>query len=82
MSSEAKAGGGDAGGIALIGAVGVAAIFYQAGGGVGFVPKELKGGAFNAFQEFVFFASEAVFCGVVLKQRWALSRLLGSRSGA
>jgi hypothetical protein len=49
MSSKSKTGGGDAGGIALIGAVGVAAIFYQAGDGVGLVPKELEGGAFNTF---------------------------------
>ena len=49
MGCEAEASGRDAGGIALIGAVGVAAIFYQAGDGVGLVPKELEGGALNTF---------------------------------
>src|ERR1700736_4655473 len=78
MSSESEAGGSDAGSIALIGAVGVAAIFYQAGGGVGLVPEKLEGSALDTFQEFVFFASETIFCGVVLKQRRVLGRLLGN----
>ena len=79
MSGESETGGCDAGDIALIGAVGVAAIFYQAGGGVGLVPKELEGGAFNTFEEFIFVTSKAVFCGVVLKQWRALGRLLRLR---
>src|ERR1700730_1610207 len=79
MSSEAEAGGSDAGGVALIGAIGVAAIFYEAGGWVGLVPKELEGGAFNTLQEFVFVASEAVLCWVVLKQRRTLGGLLRNR---
>src|SRR6202030_3644397 len=79
MSSEAEAGGRDAGDIALIGAVGVAAIFYQAGHGVGLIPKELEGGAFHTFEEFVFVTSEAVLGGVVLKERRSLGRLLWSR---
>jgi hypothetical protein len=79
MSSEPKAGGCDAGGIALVGAVSVAAIFYQAGDRVGLVPKELEGGAFNTFEEFVFVTGEAVFGGVVFEQRGTLGWLLGRR---
>jgi hypothetical protein len=60
----------------------VTAIFYQTGDGVGLVPKELEGGAFNTFQEFIFVASKAVLCGVVLKQRGALGRLLWLGLGA
>src|ERR1700737_2401428 len=79
MSSQSEAGGSDAGSIALIGAVGVTAIFNQAGGRVGFVPKELEAGALDAFQEFVFVTSEAVLCGIVLKQRGPLGGLLWDR---
>jgi hypothetical protein len=55
----------------------VAAIFYQTGYGVGLVPKELEGGAFDAFEEFVFVTGEAVLCGVVFEQRGTLGWLLG-----
>jgi hypothetical protein len=79
MSSEAEASGRDASGITLIGAVSVAAIFNQAGDGVGLVPKELEGGAFDTFEEFIFVTSEAVLGGVVFKERRALGRLLWSR---
>ena len=79
MSSESETSGGDAGDIALIGAVSVAAIFYQAGGGVGLVPKELEGGAFNTFQELIFVTGKAVLGGVVLKKWGTLGRLLRLR---
>jgi hypothetical protein len=76
MSGEPETGGSDAGGIALIGAVGVATVFYQAGGGVGLVPEKLEAGALYTFEEFIFVTGEAVLCGVILKQWGALGRLL------
>src|ERR1700693_109759 len=76
MSGKSETGGSDAGDIALICAVSVAAIFYQPSSGIGLVPKELEAGAFNTFQEFIFVTSEAVLCRVVLKQRRPLGRLL------
>src|SRR6202035_5216802 len=79
MSCKAEASGSNAGGVALIGAVSVAAIFNEAGDGVGLVPKELEGGAFNTFEEFIFVPSEAVLGGVVFEQRGTLSRLLRRR---
>ncbi len=75
MGGKAEAGGGDAGGVALVGAVGVAAVFYQASDGIGFVPEKLEAGAFEIFEEFVFVASEAIFCGIVFEEWGALGSL-------
>src|ERR1700730_14281033 len=80
MSSEPEAGSRDAGHVALIGAVGVAAIFYQAGGGIGLVPEELKASSFNSFEEFIFVASETVLCRVIFKQWGPLGRRLRLRA--
>jgi hypothetical protein len=79
VSSEPESGGSDAGDIALIGAVGVTAVFHQAGDGVGLIPEELERSAFNAFQEFILIASEAVLCWVILKQWRPLGRRLRLR---
>src|SRR5450432_1453986 len=77
MSGESKTGGGDAGGVALVGALGVAAVFDQAGNRIGFVPEELETGSFDVFEKLVFIASETILGGIVFKKRRALGGVLG-----
>ena len=77
MSGEPKAGGGDAGGVALIGAFSVAAVLDQAGNGIGFVPEKLEASSFDVFEKLVLIASETILGGIVFKKRRALGGLLG-----
>src|SRR5450432_1231952 len=65
MSGESKTGGGNAGGVALVGSLGVAAVFDQTGNGIGFVPEKLEAGALNVFEELVLVASETILGGIV-----------------
>ncbi len=76
MSGQPKSGGSDTGGIALVRAIGVAAIFDQASGRIGFIPEKLEAGALHIFKEVILLASKPVFGGVVFKERRTLGTLL------
>ena len=75
MGGEAEAGGGNTGGVALVGAVGVAAVFDQSSDRIGFIPEKLEAGALEIFEELVFVAREAIFGGIVFEEWSALGSL-------
>ncbi len=82
QTAQAEARCGDAGHVAGVSPVSLAAIFDQPGVGIGLVPKKLEAGAFEFFEKLIFFTGEAIFGRIASEERVGSVGLLRLRAGS